>query len=73
MKHRMHRMTLELSDSAKDELDRLRELTSAASNAEVIRRALAVYLALVEQGERGFRRAELIDGNGERREILLVP
>ncbi|MCC7536897.1 MAG: hypothetical protein IT379_11820 [Deltaproteobacteria bacterium] len=66
-------MTLELNGDAKKELDRLQELTGAASNAEVIRRSLAVYMALVEQAQRGFRRAELINAEGERHEILLVP
>ena len=68
-----HRMTLELTDAAKLELDRLRELTGAASNAEVIRRSLALYMALAEQASRGFRRAELINTEGKRIEILLVP
>ena len=68
-----HRMTLELTDRAKAELDRLRELTGAASNAEVLRRSLSLYLALAEQVELGFRRAELIGDDGQRREILLIP
>jgi len=64
-----HRMTLEISESSKIQLDSLQEQTGAASNAEVIRRAISIYAALVTHGT---GRVELIDNKGNRKELLVV-
>lgn len=58
------RLTLEMSQSTRDNLDDLRERTGAASVAEVIREALLVYdlasSAEVPGRHKGLSRAELV-------------
>jgi len=61
-----------MGEATKAELDKLREMTTSTSNAEVIRKSLALYMALLEQRESGFRKVELINAQGERRELIIL-
>jgi hypothetical protein len=53
--HEKKRLTLELPAPVRERLDQLRERTGAESVTEVIRRALALYDAVVSLGERDVR------------------
>lgn len=64
-------VSLQVSESARDRLERLRDATDADSLSEVVRRALAVYDTLWEQHSKG---ADTIVRypDGKERELLLV-
>jgi predicted transcriptional regulator len=48
-----HRLNLEMTDEVKNRLDRLRDQTQADSQAETIRRALAIYEWLWQKRQSG--------------------
>lgn len=69
----MYRLTLGFNSEARSDLDRIKVATEAASNAEVVRRALRLYSVITEQAALGFKRVELVDTNGNRKEVIIVP
>ncbi len=54
-----------MPDASYDRLNALRQRTEAASNAEVIRRALQLYEAVVEEHDKGVEIAFRSEENGE--------
>ena len=65
-------MSLELSQSVRDRLERLRDTTEADSLTEVIRRSLAVYDLLINQ-ERSGSTVVVKTREGTEQRVLLVP
>ena len=64
------RLNLELSQSVRERLERLRDETEADSLTEVIRRALAVYDLLWEQRKKGWE--TVIRRDSSERTVLIV-
>lgn len=71
-KETKHRFNLELTQTAKEQIDKLQHRTHADSMTQVIRRALAVFDTLVGYQERGFRLVIRNDATGEEEKILLL-
>lgn len=67
----MSRLHLDLSESVRQELDRLKRLTDAGSLVEVIRRALAVY-AFVQDEKVVGHEVFVRDHNGVERQLVLL-
>ena len=70
-RHETVRVSLRLSKEAKARLDDVSERTEAGSPTEVVRRALALYDALLDQKEQG-RKVILRDDDGTEREVMLL-
>ncbi len=66
----VRRLTLDLSEQVRDELDQLRETTQADSLVEVIRRALAVY-SFVWKAKAGGGKLILRDDEGDHSIVLM--
>lgn len=64
------RINLEISPTAKQRIQRLREVTDAHSLSEVVRRALATYDTLVQERSRGGRIVVVLE-DGSEKELLL--
>ena len=65
------RVSLRLSKSAKDRLDRVKERSQAESLTEVIRNSIALYEALLDEKDSGSK-VILRDAEGVEREVLLI-
>lgn len=63
-----HRMTIEFIPLHKQVLDDLRKATGAASDVEVLRRALEIYAAVRNLG---VNHIELVSADGKTRTILI--
>lgn len=70
--HTKTRLTLELAAPVRQRIDGLRERTGAESVTEVIRRALALYDAVVALQERGEVRLVVLGADGKS-ESMFVP
>ena len=68
---KVRRLTLDLSEQVRAELDELRELTQAGSLVEVIRRALAVCSFLWAKADDGT--LTYIDDDGQEQTMELIP
>jgi hypothetical protein len=64
------RLTLDLAEPVRKELEALRDRTQADSLVEVVRRALAVYAFVWE--EKGKGRILVTRGDGSEKEIVLM-
>jgi hypothetical protein len=64
------RLSLDMPESVRDRLERLREQTGADSLAEVIRRSLAVYELLWEQ--KAANAEIIVEKDGKKKTIVLV-
>lgn len=64
------RLTIEVTKPVRDRLGRLKAMSGARSTAEVIRRALASYEALLEAKERG-EPILVREADGTERELLI--
>lgn len=64
------RLNIEISSTAKQRVEHLRQMTDAASISEVVRRALATYDALLAEKNRGAR-VVVILADGREKELLL--
>lgn len=69
MAERQHRMQVVLPERSYQRMTKLVELTEAASMAEVIREALRLYEAIVEETEAGAE-VEIVRANGDRVKVL---
>jgi metal-responsive CopG/Arc/MetJ family transcriptional regulator len=66
------RIQLDLTPAMRDEVDQLANATGAATRAEVVRRAVSVYAALLAELNGG-RQVETVGKNGRDRRRLLMP
>jgi len=66
------RVQFDLAKGMADHVDQLAEETALFSRAEVIRRALSIYGLLVKCVREG-RTIEVVDKDGKRAELLVLP
>jgi len=62
------RLTLDLTDATRNRLILLREKTDAPSLTEVVRKAIAVYAAITEEGVKVVKR----NPDGTERELVIL-
>ncbi len=66
------RLSLELTDQARERLERLVELADADSMTEVVRKALAVYEVVLEHGKRDAGDTILRSKNGTEQRLVVL-
>lgn len=66
------RINLEVPDRVRERIEHLRELTEADGITDVIRRALAVYDAVLTASREEGRKVIIRDKDGTERELLIV-
>lgn len=66
------RITLELRQSHRDQMERIKDKIDAVSISEVIRRALALYEVVIDELKGGSRLVFRKDGSPDREQITVV-